>query len=90
MTSCKGNVVQAVLQAIKRCDEHARTLRQLPPDAESVRERALDIVQDLEQQLCQLAAMFITAPISGRIFTPLPHDHVSDAERVHSLESQMR
>jgi hypothetical protein len=90
MTSCKGNVVQAVLQAIERCDEHARTLRQLPPDAESVRERALDIVQDLEQQLCQLAAMFITAPISGRIFTPLPHEYVSEAERVLSLEEQMR
>lgn len=90
MTSCKGNVVQAVLHTIKRCEEHAEALRQHPADAEKLRERSLDILLDVEQHLCELAAMFVTAPMSGRLFTPLPHEHLSEAERVLSLEQQMR
>ena len=73
MTSCKGNVVQAVLQAIGRCDEHARTLRQLPPDAESLRERALDaLIVDVrslkpapdlhEAQLVETEGAFLCRP----------------------------
>lgn len=90
MTSCKGNVVEAVLHTIQRCGEHRSTLQQHPADAEQLRERALDTLQDLELQLCELAALFITAPISGRIFTPLPHEHIREEERVRSLEDQMR
>jgi hypothetical protein len=75
MTSCKENVVEAVLQRISKCKEHQSVLRQLPADEEQVRERALDMLEDIEHELCNLAAMFITAPISGRIFTPLPHEH---------------
>jgi hypothetical protein len=75
MTSCKGNVVEAVMQRISKCKEHQSVLRQLPADEEQVRERALDMLEDIEHELCNLAAMFITAPISGRIFTPLPHEH---------------
>ena len=90
MTSCKGNVVEAVLQTITLCGEHEAALRQHPADAELLRERALDMMQEIEQHLCQLAATFITAPMCGRIFTPLPHEHTGEQERLESLHAQMR
>lgn len=90
MTSCKGNVLEVVLKSIDSCEKHALTLQQHRADAQQLRESALDMLKDLEQQLCELAAIFITAPISGRIFTPLPHEHLSEAEQVLSLEEQMR
>jgi hypothetical protein len=90
MTSCKGNVVEAVLQRISKCGEHQAVLRQLPADAEQLRERALDMLQDIEHDLCELAAIFITAPMSGRIFTPLPHEHTSEQVLVESLHAQMQ
>jgi hypothetical protein len=69
MTSCKANVVEAVLHRISKCCEHQEVLRQLPADAEQLRKRIMDMLQDIEQELCKLAAIFITAPMSGRIFT---------------------
>jgi hypothetical protein len=90
MTSCKGNVVEEVLESIARCSEHQAALRQHAPDAEALRERAMDMLQDVEQRLCNLAASFITAPMSGRMFTPLPHEYTSEKERLESLYAQMR
>jgi hypothetical protein len=90
MTSCKGNVVEAVLQIISKCGEHQAVLQQLPGDAEQLRERAIDILQDIDQEMCGLAAQFITAPMSGRIFTPLPHEHMSEQRLVESLHAQMQ
>ncbi len=66
MTSCKGNVVEEMLESISRCSEHQAALRQHAPDAEALRERAMDMLQDVEQRLCNLAVSFITAPMSGR------------------------
>jgi hypothetical protein len=90
MTSCKANVVEAVLHRISKCGEHQEVLRQLPADAEQLRERAMDMLQDIEQELCELAAIFITAPMSGRIFTPLPHEHTSEQKLLESLQAQMQ
>ncbi len=75
MTSCKGNVVEAVMQRISKCKEHQSVLRQLPADEEQVRECVLDMLQDIEHEFYDLAAMFNTALISGRIFTLLSHEH---------------
>jgi hypothetical protein len=90
MTSCKGNVVEAVLKRISACEEHQAVLKHLHGDVEQVRERALDMLQDIEQELCKLAAEFVTAPISGRIFTPLPHEHLSEQQSSESLHVQMQ
>jgi hypothetical protein len=48
------------------------------------------MLQDIEQELCNLAAEFITALISGRIFTPLPHEHLSEQQLLESLHAQMQ
>ena len=86
MTSCKGNVVEAVMQTIALCGEHESALRNHQADAELLRERALDMMQDIDQHLCQLAATFITAPMCGRIFTLLSHEHTSEQERLESRQ----
>jgi hypothetical protein len=90
MTSCKGNVVEVVLQKIVNCSEMQKILQSMPADAEQIRERAVDMLRDIEQQLCDLAATFITAPMSGRIFTPLPHEFGTEQRLVQSLEDQMQ
>lgn len=88
MTSVQGNVVQEVLACIATCSEHQAALAAHEADAQKLRERALDMLKDVEQKLCALAASCLTAPMSGRMFTPLPH--VSEKERRQSLEAQMR
>jgi hypothetical protein len=90
MTSCKGNVVEVVLKKIVHCSEMQKILQSMPADAEQIRERAVDMLRDIEQQLCDLAATFITAPMSGRIFTPLPHEFATEQRLVQSLQDQMQ
>lgn len=79
-----------VLRCIERCGEHQATLTQHTGDTEGLRERALDMLRDVEHELCTLAASFITAPMSGRMFTPLPHEYISEEERRESLYKQMQ
>jgi hypothetical protein len=90
MTSVHGNVVQEVLGCIAICTQHQAELAVHEPDLPKLRERALDMLKDLEQKLCALAASCLTAPMSGRMFTPLPHEYVSEKNRRESLEAQMR
>ena len=90
MTSVQGNVVQEVLGCIAACAEHQAALAAPEADAQKLRERALDMLKDVEQKLCALAASCLTAPMTGRMFTPLPHEYVSESERRQSLEAQMR
>jgi len=90
MTSVQGNVVQEVLACISTCSEHQAALAAHEADAQKLRERALDMLKDVEQKLCALAASCLTAPMTGRMFTPLPHEYVSESERRQSLEAQMR
>jgi hypothetical protein len=89
MTSVHGNVVQEVLGCIAICTKHQAELAVHEPDLPKLRERALDMLKDVEQKLCALAASCLTAPMSGRMFTPLPHEYVSENNRRESLEAQM-
>lgn len=90
MTSVHGNAVQEVLGCIAACSQHQAELGVHEPDAQRLRERAQDMLKDVEQKLCSLAASCLTAPMSGRMFTALPHEYASEKERRLSLEAQMR
>jgi hypothetical protein len=37
-----------------------------------------------------MGAMFVTAPMSGRLFTPLPHENLNEEQLQKSLQDQMR
>jgi hypothetical protein len=90
MTSVQGNVVQEVLGCIAACSQHQAELGVHELDAQRLRERAQDMLKDVEQKLCALAASFLTAPMSGRMFIPLPHEYVGEEQRRQSLEAQLR
>ena len=90
MTSCKGNVMEEVLKCIALCDQSKHTIQNMPGDSEKIRECAVELVSDMEMHLCQMGAMFLAAPMSGRLFTPLPHENLNEEQLQQSLEAQMR
>jgi hypothetical protein len=59
-------------------------------DSEKIRECTVELVNDMETHLCQMAVMFLTAPMSGRLFTPLQHENFNEEQLQQSLEAQMR
>ena len=52
--------------------------------------RAEDMLQDLEVHLCKMAASLATAPMSGRMFIPLPSEFVSEEQAYESRHAQMQ
>ncbi len=90
MTSCKGNVMEVVLKCIELCDQSKNTIQNMGGDSEKIRECAVEHFNDMEMHLCQMCAMFLGAPMSGRLFTPLPHENLNEEQLQQSLEAQMR
>jgi|688.fasta_scaffold1341639_1 hypothetical protein len=90
MTSCKGNIIEEVLKCITLCEQHKRTMENMRGDPATMRECAVDHFKDMESRLCEMAAMFLAAPMSGRLFTPLPHESLNEEQLQQSLEAQMR
>jgi hypothetical protein len=84
-------VLSDVLRCVQRCSEHQKTLTGLAAsDRDSAQQLALDMLQDMEIELCNLAASLVTAPISGRIFIPLPPEYVDKQVQAESLHAQLR
>jgi hypothetical protein len=89
MKSSKGNIIEEVLKCMALCEQNNATLRNVKADPEKIREYALEIVNEMEQHLCRLVTMFITTPMSGRLFTPLLHENINEEQLQQSLEDQM-
>lgn len=91
MTNISRNVVNDVLRCVRRCSEHQTTLAGLAPkDKETAQALALDMLKDMEIELCNLAASLVTAPISGRMFIPLPTEYVDRQVQAESMHAQLR
>jgi hypothetical protein len=91
MTNVSRNLVNDVLQCIKHCSEKQEELKRMPArNDEALRIRALDMLKDIEINLCNLAACFVTAPMSGRLFIPLPCEYVDEATAQQSRAAQLR
>jgi hypothetical protein len=94
MTNVSRNVVNDVLRCIARCTEKQQALAMLPTHenehAVAVKQHAEDMLKDIEIDLCNLAASFVAAPMSGRMFIPLPPEYVSEQEKHDSRHAQMR
>jgi hypothetical protein len=92
MTNVSRNVVNDVLRCIAHCTEKQEALARLPArheEAAAVKQHAEDALRDLEIDLCNLAASFVTAPMSGRMFIPLPNEYVGEAAAQESRHAQM-
>lgn len=91
MTNVSRNVLNDVLHCVKRCSEHQSTLAGLTAkERETAQQLALDMLKDMESELCNLAASLVSAPISGRMFIPLPPEYVDKQMQVDSMHSQLR
>ena len=78
MTNVSRNVVNDVLRCLARCAEKQEALARLPvrhDEAAAVKQQAEDALRDLEIDLCNLAASFVTAPMSGLMFVPLQNEY---------------
>jgi hypothetical protein len=82
--------MEVVLKCIELCDQSKNTIQNMRGDSEKIRECAVDHFKDMESRLCEMAAMFLAAPMSGRLFTPLPHESLNEEQLQQSLEAQMR
>jgi hypothetical protein len=92
MTNVSRNVVNDVLRCIARCTEKQEALARLPArldEAAAVKQHTEDALSDLEIDLCNLAASFVTTPMSGRMFVPLPNEYVGEAATQESRHAQM-
>jgi hypothetical protein len=90
MTSCQGNIIEEVLKCITLCEQKKKTIEFMKADSEKIRQCSLELVKEIEERLCEMAAMFLLAPMSGRLFTPLPHENLKEEQIQQSLEAQMR
>jgi hypothetical protein len=91
MTNISRNVLNDVLRCVQRCGEHQKTLGGLTAqERDSAQQLAMDMLQDMEIELCNLAASLVTAPISGRIFIPLPPEYIDKQVQAESMHAQLR
>ena len=85
MTSVEGNVIEAILKCIRMVSEKQERLEAGGAEASGVRET----LEDVRIELCRLASLLVTAPITGRMFLPLPGAYVSAEDAQKSLRSQL-
>ena len=91
-SACSSSSTSPVLRCIARCTEKQEALARLPArhdEAAAVKQHAEDALRDLEIDLCNLAASFVTAPMSGLMFVPLPNEYVGEAAAQESRHAQM-
>jgi hypothetical protein len=95
MTSIEGNVVDAILKCIRMVSEKQASMSAAQGGAASVDAKAASVeelremLEDVKIDLCRLASLLVTAPITGRIFLPLPAAYVSAEDAQKSLRAQL-
>ena len=88
MTNVQDNIVEHVLECISLLDTY--TVKYRKTGQEHVdRNSVLDMLEEISILLCKLLATMITAPITGRMFTPLPSSKFNTDDLHSSLQEQM-
>ena len=100
MTSIMHNVVSEILQCIQILNSKHKELERLSckegvmkHDNKKdccVKTFCLDAFLELDEALSSLASHLITAPITGRMFIPLPPAYVTQEEKDKSLSQQLK
>jgi hypothetical protein len=102
MASIEGNVVQSILKCIRMVSEKQMLLSSISLqeqrgckllDCNATRSKFVEdtreLLEDVKIDLCNLASCLVTAPITGRMFLPLPVDYVSPEDAQKSLHAQL-
>lgn len=89
MANIGGNVVQNVLDCMQIVDKHMNSIRNSSKQGEALKELCVDALEEVTVALCKLLGLLITAPISGRMFVPLPASHFDAAAKEKSLQKQL-
>ena len=104
MTNVQDNIVEHVLECISLVATYTNKFRKIPDNRsenkldksdnksehENIdRSSVLDMLEEISILLCKLLATMITAPITGRMFTPLPSSKYSTEDLQASLQAQM-
>ena len=89
MANTSGNVVEHVLECMQVVDKHMNNIRNSSTQGDTLKELCMDALEEVTVALCKLLGLLITAPISGRMFVPLPASHFDAAAKKKSLEEQL-
>lgn len=93
MTNISRNVVNDVLRCIELCSAKQNALAVMQckhEEATGIKQHAQDMLIDIEIALCNLAASFVTAPMSGRLFLPVPNEYIDETTAHESRFAQLR
>ena len=90
MTNVRNNVVEDVLKCISIIDARRDAMQAQTENAAQLRESTTDMLLEIKIILSNLIASFITAPVSGRMFIPLPPAHVTEEDKARSLQQQLQ
>lgn len=92
-----NNVVSEILQCIKIFNLKQVELERLICKESVINKKeccvktfCLDAFLELDEALSSLASHLITAPITGRMFIPLPPAYVTQEEKDKSLSQQLK
>ena len=93
MTHMQDNIVQHVLNAIQVLETHAHTLEHMPHNtvdkAVAKHAHVQDMLQEINILLCNLVSVMVTAPITGRMFIPLPQSKTTSKAAEESMQMQL-
>ena len=93
MTHMQDNVVQHLLNALQVLETHAQTLNNMPHNtvdkANAKHAHMQDMLEEINILLCNLVSVMVTAPITGRMFIPLPQSKTTARAAEESMHMQL-
>ena len=89
MTNVQDNIVEHVLECISLLDTYTAKYQKIGEQEHINRGSVLDMLEEISILLCKLLATMITAPITGRMFIPLPSSKFNTDDVHSSLQKQM-
>ena len=100
LASIEGIMVQSILKCIHMVSEKQMLLSSIQEqlgckvlDCNATCSKFVEdrrkLLEDVKIDLCNLTSRLVTAPITGRMFLPLPVDYVSPEDTQKSLHAQL-
>lgn len=89
MAETDANVINSILHCLRLIEQKQELLAKDGKCKESSPESVKEVLFDVHIALCKLASVLVTAPITGRMFLPLPQSYVSHEEQQESLRAQL-